>query len=208
MTRGGLAGGVLQWAVAGQPLAGQAVSGDLHLVAPFSGGVLVAVIDGLGHGPEAAAAAMAATEVLLEDASLPVDALVTRCHRALGRLRGAVMSIASFDVQKARIGWIGVGNVETILLRGERAEGQPRHARLLLWGGVVGQTLPTLRPETLPLHAGDTIVFATDGVRTSAFDDTSATGSVEDIADGILERHRKGTDDALVLAARYRGAPP
>ena len=47
----------IEWAVATQPLPGPSVSGDLHLVEPFAHGALVAVVDGLGHGDEATAAA-------------------------------------------------------------------------------------------------------------------------------------------------------
>ncbi|HEY3234924.1 MAG TPA: SpoIIE family protein phosphatase [Polyangiaceae bacterium] len=201
----GSAGEILDWAAAGQPITGQAVSGDLHLVAPFSVGVLIAVIDGLGHGPDAQKAARVAVEVLLRDPALPVEKLVARCHEELGRLRGAVMSLASFDATEATMTWIGVGNVEGVLLRRCPAAGQARHERLLLWGGIVGQTLPKLRPWTLSLGAGDTVVLATDGVRTSSLDDTRTSDTVEGIANGLLARHARGTDDALVVAARYRG---
>ncbi len=209
MICGGSAGGILEWAAAGQPLAGQIVSGDLHLVAPFDDGALVAVIDGLGHGREAEVAAKAAAEVLLADPAASVDALVTRCHRALGRLRGAVMSLASFDTkQGGSLTWVGVGNVEAILLRLEPAPGQPAHERLLVWGGIVGQTLPTLRPQTLRVFPGDMILLATDGLRTTALAETRPIDTMEVIASRFLAEHARGTDDALVLAARYRGPPP
>jgi hypothetical protein len=47
----------IEWDVAMRALAGQVVSGDQYLGKPFVNGVLVAVIDGLGHGEDAAAAA-------------------------------------------------------------------------------------------------------------------------------------------------------
>src|SRR3989454_8581110 len=45
-------------------LAGEQESGDLHLIKPVGSGVLVSVVDGLGHGAEAAAAARAAVAAL------------------------------------------------------------------------------------------------------------------------------------------------
>ena len=53
-----------EWGLAARALHGQAESGDLHLVAPFAGGVLIAAVDGLGHGSEAAAAARVAVATL------------------------------------------------------------------------------------------------------------------------------------------------
>src|SRR5437867_365164 len=48
---------LVHWAVATLALEGERESGDLHLVQPVTDGVLIAVVDGLGHGEEAAAAA-------------------------------------------------------------------------------------------------------------------------------------------------------
>jgi phosphoserine phosphatase RsbX len=55
---------ILDWAVAVRPAPGEDVCGDLHLVAPASDSVLLAVVDGLGHGGEAVAAAAAAIDIL------------------------------------------------------------------------------------------------------------------------------------------------
>ena len=44
----------LEWGVAAQALPGEAISGDRHVMQAFPSGALVAVIDGLGHGEEAA----------------------------------------------------------------------------------------------------------------------------------------------------------
>src|SRR5437870_3753009 len=48
---------VIDWGVATLAHAGEKESGDLHLVKQVGRGVLVAAVDGLGHGAEAAAAA-------------------------------------------------------------------------------------------------------------------------------------------------------
>jgi phosphoserine phosphatase RsbX len=86
----------IDWAVAARPLAGQSVSGDRHAVAPFPAGALVGVIDGLGHGEEAAVAAAIAVATLTAHAHEPVISLLKRCHEQLKGTRGVVMSVASF----------------------------------------------------------------------------------------------------------------
>jgi serine/threonine protein phosphatase PrpC len=179
-------------------------SGDVHVVAAFPHGALVAVIDGLGHGPEAAAAARAAASILETHAGEPVTALVERCHEALRKTRGAVMSLASFDARDdASITWTGVGNVEGFLQRADRA--RPREA-IALRGGIVGYHLPTLRAETLAVSPGDTLVMATDGIRSEFSAALAMEGSPQEMADAIFDRYARGSDDALVVVARYLGA--
>jgi hypothetical protein len=200
---------LLDWGVASRPLRGQQVSGDLHLVAPFTGGALMAALDGLGHGPSAEAASRAAVELMQRTPHLPVDELLEACHAALGRLRGVVMSLASFDARASRMTWLGVGNVEGILIRALAGSGVARE-RLLLQGGIVGQTLPSIRTATLRLTRNDVIIFATDGVDAGfldsrLLDDVRQALPAERLAHDILERHSRGRDDALVLVARYLG---
>ena len=67
---------------AGAPLAGETRSGDLAVFAPFDGGALVAVIDGLGHGPAAADAAEAAAT---HSSATAPPTRRTRCSRAATR---------------------------------------------------------------------------------------------------------------------------
>lgn len=193
-------GGLIDWATAGRPLPGEAVSGDLHLVASFDGGALVAVVDGLGHGPEAAAAAKTAVEALSCLPGAPVLQLLDLCHEHLKPTRGAVMSLASFDSRTNIMSWAGIGDVEGIVT----SAAGPRQS-IVLRNGVVGYRLPPLRCTDLPVAPGDTLIFATDGVR-SDFRATAASGrQPQGIADDILLRHGKFTDDALVLVVRYLG---
>lgn len=197
----------IDWASAGAALEGEVVSGDVHVVAGFDGGVLVGVIDGLGHGPEAAAAAREAARILEELAGEPLSTLVQQCHQALRKTRGAVMTLASFDAHASSMTWMGVGNVEAILLRAGRADRSAREG-VALRGGVVGYQLPTLRESSLPVSPGDTLVLATDGIRSGFVAGLAGQGTPQEIADAILARYARGSDDALVVVARYVGVTP
>src|SRR5258708_24360870 len=88
-------GGTIAWGAAGRALAREAVSGDRYVVEPTEEGFLLAVVDGLGHGTEAAAAAGIVIEILKSHADEPVVSLVRRCHDALTYARGAVMTLAT-----------------------------------------------------------------------------------------------------------------
>src|SRR2546429_8875391 len=75
---------IIEWGVASQTLAGEVESGDKHVVKIFPHGALLAALDGLGHGEEAAAAAnMAARGLLI---SLKKDT-VSLLHPSLERMR-------------------------------------------------------------------------------------------------------------------------
>ncbi len=196
----------LEWGAASLALPGHTESGDLHLVAPFPNGVLVAVVDGLGHGFEAAAASEVALATLEEHAHEPVTSLVHRCHERLKGTRGVVMSLASFIVQDGTMTWLGVGNVEGILLR-SHTNANPAREWIVPRAGVVGYSLPSLRASVLHVGLGDTLIFATDGIRPS-FAESPLSDSPQRIAERILARSGRDTDDALVLVARYLGGVP
>jgi phosphoserine phosphatase RsbX len=198
---------LLDWDVGGSPFPGQSVSGDMHLVQPFATGVLVAAVDGLGHGVEAAAAAQLAVATLQAHANESVLHLVKRCHEVLRGTRGAVLSLASFCPFDDTMTWIGVGNVEGVLLRPDEQLGFIRDY-VILHGGVVGLQLPPLRAFVIPVQPGDTLVFVTDGIRSGFSEGLPAQASPQDLTRHIITRDFKGTDDALVLAARYQGGAP
>lgn len=197
---------VLERGVAGLAHEGEGRSGDLAVFAPSSRGGLVAVIDGLGHGDAAADAAEAASAVLHAHVERPPQQLLELCHTELRRTRGAVMTLAWFDLERRTMEWTGVGNVEARFVRAGDA-GDARHASPVVLGGVVGYNLPQVRLGTIPLEPGDAVVLATDGV-TADFSVSLASGvGAQELAERVLERHGKGTDDALAVVVRYLGPP-
>src|SRR5213594_3578778 len=134
---------VVEWGVASQTLAGEVQSGDKHVVKVFPHGALLAAIDGLGNGEEAAAAANMAVRVLQTSENESVISLLKRCHEWLRSTRGVVISLAAFNAVDETMTWVGVGNVEGILLRADPTV-DPRYESLLLRSGVVGSRLPLL----------------------------------------------------------------
>src|SRR5206468_7024586 len=91
-----------------------------------------------------------------------------------------------------------------VLLRANRpAKTAPE--RVLMRGGIVGYELPELRSSTLSVSTGDLLIFATDGIRDGFANGLDHGDTPQHLADDILERHFKGTDDALVLVVRYLG---
>jgi phosphoserine phosphatase RsbX len=195
----------LEWDVAASPIPGENALGDRAVVAFAEGRALAAVVDGLGHGTEAAAAAQAAASVLERSAGEDVRITALECHRALHETRGAVLSLASIDLTDHTMTWLGVGNVEARLLH--PAEPTLVTESLLLRSGIVGHDLPRLSAETTNITRGDVLIFATDGIRRDFADFFVPSGSCRDIAERLLRENALGSDDALVLVVRYLTRP-
>lgn len=197
----------IEWGVASRAMAGESIPGDLSVVKAFDRGVLLAAVDGVGHGSEATAAARLAADVLERYAGESVICLVKRCHSALLQTRGVALTVASVDTRESALTWIGVGNVEGLLLRADQPAIKPVES-VLLRAGLVGYRLPALQASMVPLVAGDLLVFATDGVSNRFGQDITFDEPPEGLAQRLLMLHSKRTDDALVLVARYRGDAP
>ena len=195
-------GELVQFGVAGRSL--EADSGDAFVVAPFDAGVLIAVLDGLGHGSGAAFAARTAQRALLERPGDPVERLLSACHEALRRTRGAVVSLAAVD-RAGGLTWAGVGDVEAAIVR--RRSDRPDRL-LAARGGILGHSLPAIRPDSETLAPGDVLAFATDGVRPGSVQLAEPRVAPGANAERILAEGWTERDDALVLVARFQGVQP
>jgi negative regulator of sigma-B (phosphoserine phosphatase) len=187
---------------AGAALASESRSGDLAVYVPYDGGALVAVVDGLGHGDPAAEAAETAASALKQYAAEPPARLLERCHETLRKTRGVVATLVWFDLQRGRLAWAGIGNVEGRLLRAAPQQGWSADSPTL-FGGVLGWALPTIKLTEVDLGAGDMVVLATDGVQADFGSSLAGGLSAQEQAERIFASHARGTDDALVVAVRY-----
>jgi len=191
--------GELDWGVAARPLPGEELCGDKHFVARTATGWLLAVADGLGHGPEAAVASKALVEVLQQHSDQTPVELIRLGHDALRNTRGCAATIVVIDRSRCLLSWVGVGNVEGVL----------RHASavppdfITLRGGIVGYRLPAVQPSSLPLSDGDILILATDGIDSDFARVSLPAHPPGLLAAAILDRYAKPTDDALALVARW-----
>jgi phosphoserine phosphatase RsbX len=195
-------GSAIRWGVAGRPLAGEERSGDLHVVTELDDGMLVAIIDGLGHGDGAADAAASAGEILERHAAEPLELLVPRCHEGMRHTRGAVMGLARFH-DAGSMTWLAVGDAEGVLVPEDADQSpirsMPQHR------GIVGRNLPMLRSVSFDLTPGDLVIMATDGVGADGLRRSLLRSTPQWLATDILARSARPNDDALVLVVRYGG---
>lgn len=169
-------------------------------------GALFALLDGLGHGAPAAAAAERGAEVLRDSALEPLDVLVRLCHRALAATRGAAMTLARIDFGTQTLSWIGVGNVSASVVA-KRPDGQQIRSAVL-HRGIVGDQIPEmLHTQQVSIVPGDLLIVTSDGVADDHLDHLDFTAPATEIAEDMLRQYGKAEDDASVLVARHRGWP-
>lgn len=194
----------VQWAVASRPKPGEAACGDLAVVKIFPGGALLAVLDGLGASEDAATAARIAATTLQRYGKESVSGLMKRCHHNLLMSHGAALTLASFRTADNRLFWLGLGNVQALLKRANPSQ-LPARLRLRLYGGVAGHHMPQIHESSTSIQPGDTLILATDGIRNNFDQECDFSQSPQALADEILSTGFLGSDDGLVLVARYLG---
>lgn len=191
---------LIEWEVAEKTHPGEVVCGDSYLVAATRAGILLCVVDGLGHGDEAAHASKTVVTHLRSAQEDSVKVLLTRCNEVLKPTRGAVLSMALIDVARHTMEWAGVGNVEALVVhQDESREWMPAR------GGIVGSRFPSVHPTEVKIGAGDLILMCTDGIKSDFAGSLLLPDQAPGLADRILRTYANGRDDAVVLVARYRG---
>lgn len=158
----------LEWAAAIRPCIGERVSGDAVYYEQRQNTLVVALIDGLGHGPDAHAAATAATDLLARNWEPDVIRALQLVASACSSSHGVVASVAAINALDGALTYAGVGNVTARVL-------SPRGSRVFVSGnGVLGQSFARPPVQNAVLAGDDMLVLHSDGV-SGAFDETFTT---------------------------------
>lgn len=189
-------------AVASRPHPNEDINGDGWRVDWNGPSCRVTVIDGLGHGPEAAHATDRARDTLNANPSLSPAAAIHHCHDALVGTRGAAMAVATVCSPAGTMTHSAIGNVEAQCWNGQRVK------RFIAHRGIVGRALSRAREETIELNAPDWLLLIySDGIR-ERFDLESLPAFIQRdaqaLADHILRDWSRATDDATVIVVMPR----
>ena len=179
---------------------GEEACGDAWCKRDVDGGFTVMVADGLGHGPMAAEASLAATRSFNQSTRVLPSEMLPEMHAALRPTRGAAVGIARIDIDAEEIVFAGVGNIAgTIIDR----DGGLR--RMVSNNGTVGHIAKHMRDFRYPLHGVSLVILASDGLATSwRLDSYSGLAQHHPaLIAGVLYRDfNRGRDDVTVFVAR------
>ena len=175
-----------------RPMPGEQACGDRIVVLQRTDDVLCAVIDGLGHGENAAVAAEAAAGYISSHADDPLDSILLGCDRAIASTRGVAATLVRVVLPAGTLEHAGIGNVELTAHSREPIRPVTRP-------GVVGSRVRKVNVTSHRIFPGDRIAVFTDGVSARFQFDLMPQAPAQAQARRIVEEHGRSHDDASCL---------
>ncbi len=185
----------------GRPHRTEQVSGDLATFVRTPSSLVVALVDGLGHGLEARAASHAAIRSFSQHPESPGEQILESCHDAIGKTRGAVMTVARVDEVGGVVHASGVGNV-TLSVSSPKTSKRFEGSSFVLG---VQRPMHRARTEEVSLGSHAAVILFSDGITTRATLDDRPELLREQpivIAQELVKDFGRDDDDVTVLVAR------
>lgn len=185
-------------------LRGHQDSGDSWRLARREGSISALVVDGLGHGHEAAEAARLGGDAFEKNPFAEPSELMREINAAMAGSRGGAAAIAQFDAGTGNLRYAGIGNIAATLVSDARSRGLASHP------GIVGVQFRKVQTFDTPNARADLLIMHSDGLQTR--------WNLRDYP-GILQRHPaiiaavlhrdyyRGNDDATVLVIALGDTP-
>lgn len=182
-------------------LAGEDASGDAWAHVIDGSTATVVLLDGLGHGLDAAHAAGTAIRELRP--GLAPEELLERMHGALRPTRGAAAAVARLDLRTGALRFAGIGNIAAMAVSGPTAKA------LASQNGTLGHRVQRIQAYDHRLEPGGLLVLHSDGVR-GGWDLAAHPGLARRdplvIASLLIRDFERGRDDCSAVVARVAPA--
>jgi hypothetical protein len=182
------------------PKTGEIACGDAWVLLEHDGACTLLVVDGLGHGADAAAAAKVAVELTLRHAAAVTPAeLIDTLDRGMRATRGAAVAAIALDPGRASGSTCGVGNVSVAV----RHAGSTR--KLVSHNGIVGHQSRRIQEFGFAFPPGALLIAHSDGLDTRWRVEEHPgldTAHPALIAAVLYRDHRRERDDATVVVVR------
>ena len=177
-----------------RPYLGETVCGDAFTVVR-NRKTLIALADGLGHGPAAAEAANDFCRLAEQEHERDLSELMHLATEELVKTRGAAAALIRIDLVERRVEFVGVGNIELQAVSKEPIK--PISA-----AGIVGRRIRKIHAFSYPIHRGDLLATYTDGISSRFSLEDYSKLDEQQLADKLLSEHGKLHDDATCVVIR------
>jgi anti-sigma regulatory factor (Ser/Thr protein kinase) len=177
---------------------GETECGDVWIFEPRRGGGRIVVADGLGHGPLARDAALAAVGATAGRLGGP-SRVLEDAHAAARSTRGAAVAVVEVDLPAGKVGFAGLGNATGALVDPERVQ------NMVSMNGTAGQGTFKAREFTYSFSPGALLIVCSDGLAThwSLEQYPGLARRHPSLVAGVLYRdHSRRRDDVTVVVAR------
>jgi len=193
------AGEPLQLAGMAVPYPGERFCGDGWTWHQTPERTAILVVDGLGHGWEAAEAAQEAVTTFRHRVELRPGEILSYLHDALRKTRGAVAAIAEIRPKEKTLTYAGIGNISAVLLAGGASRSLVSH------NGTLGMTVSRIQEFRVDWPSDAVLVLHSDGLQ-SRWDLTPYAGLMVRhpavIGGALLRDFRRQRDDASVVVVK------
>jgi anti-sigma regulatory factor (Ser/Thr protein kinase) len=183
------------------PVRGERECGDAWAAWSAGGLTSIFVVDGLGHGHDAAVAADTAVGTFRRHAERAAPEVIALVHAALRPTRGAAVALAELDERAGKLRYCGIGNISAVV---RRPDGQEQH--LISLPGIAGHVARRVQTFSYDWPPGSLLVMHSDGLATHWSLNRYAGLSQHrpDVVAGVLYRDlRRGPDDATAVVTRH-----
>jgi anti-sigma regulatory factor (Ser/Thr protein kinase) len=180
------------------PVRGEKECGDAWAMKVGPDSMLFLLADGLGHGPDAAAAADRAVYIFERQASHGPAELVHLIHAGLRGTRGAAVVVAEVSPGTNLVRYAGVGNITGLILSGRTSRSLVSH------NGTAGIEARKVEQYAYPWPEDGLLVLHSDGVATHSLlvDHPGLALKHPALIAGVLFRdHQRPRDDSAVVVA-------
>jgi anti-sigma regulatory factor (Ser/Thr protein kinase) len=180
---------------------GETECGDDWTVTHSRDGSAVFIVDGLGHGHDAAQAADQALKAYTEFSQYPPLEVMQAIQPRLRATRGAAAALAVIDAPNSLVRFCGIGNISGAVIEGD----QSRH--MVSMNGTLGHEGHRFREFTYPWSPDSLVVLHTDGL-SARWDLSTYVGLQQrhpSLIAGVLYRDMsRARDDATCVVVRYK----
>lgn len=183
------------------PIHGERACGDGWLVVHGDSRTVAVLVDGLGHGIDAARAADEALRIVREHIDASPAVIIQAAHGALRATRGAAMAVADIRPGLGEVRFAGIGNIAGSIVSRDGTKSMASH------NGTVGHTMSKTQEFTYACPADACVIMHSDGIMTRwRIESYPGLGLRHPaLIAGVLYRDFvRGRDDATVLALRTR----
>ncbi len=184
------------------PVRGEQACGDAWVMKSCGDATRFILADGLGHGPDAAAASNQAVAIFAEQASHSPAEWVSLIHAGLRGTRGAAVAVAEVVLKTRGVRYAGVGNISGLILSGGTSHNLVSH------NGTAGVEARKIQEFSYPWPEDGMLVLHSDGLSAhwSLADYPGLAQKDPALIAGVLFRdHQRLRDDSTVVVAKAAG---
>jgi anti-sigma regulatory factor (Ser/Thr protein kinase) len=184
---------------------GESACGDAWAMRQIGTSVFVVMVDGLGHGEEAAHAAQSALAQFMRSNAVGTKQLLEEIHSSMHGTRGGAVAVAKVDFDSAIVYYCAVGNIAGRLQTAEGSRGLVSH------NGIAGGQFRKLEEFRYPWTENAVLILHSDGLQTRwALEDYPGLMSRHPgiIAAVLFRDFSRGRDDVTVFAISLPATKP